>query len=257
LKYIKIHGYQLAVDKLEGLVVQRLFELTKANASETGYKLRTHIAKAIKTRSKAIQRALNAYNNLAVKMDPPRPKLSWTEIVEYSTIAEFELLRIGAREDIRNLEWAKTRNREATVCQLKTIRAEEEIHRLNVEVKRLATWIEDEMELFSGTLEKLIETDPLLYEAMKDRAFRQERINNQLRAVLHHISALNGFTGTTDFGERFFPNPRIILRIPARNASRQVTEVDEEDIGFSSADEELDHVDQMYEGIMRISIPDE
>ncbi|KIJ52905.1 hypothetical protein M422DRAFT_88880, partial [Sphaerobolus stellatus SS14] len=62
LKYMNQRQFQLAVDKLEGLVVQRLFELTKANASETGYKLRTHINKAIKSRSKACQRALRAYN---------------------------------------------------------------------------------------------------------------------------------------------------------------------------------------------------
>ncbi|KIJ34336.1 hypothetical protein M422DRAFT_143230, partial [Sphaerobolus stellatus SS14] len=78
---------------------------------------------------------------------------------------------------------------------LKVLRAEEEILRLNVEIKRLATWIEDEMELFSSILEKLVETDPILYEMMKERAFRQERINDRLRAILHQISILDGFTG--------------------------------------------------------------
>jgi hypothetical protein len=34
--YMQIRSYQWAVDKLEGLVVQRLFELTKANISGTG-----------------------------------------------------------------------------------------------------------------------------------------------------------------------------------------------------------------------------
>ena len=36
VKYLSIRTYQRAVDKLEGLVVQRLFELTKANVSQTG-----------------------------------------------------------------------------------------------------------------------------------------------------------------------------------------------------------------------------
>jgi hypothetical protein len=36
VKYLQIRAYQLAVDKLEGLVVQHLFELTKANLSGTG-----------------------------------------------------------------------------------------------------------------------------------------------------------------------------------------------------------------------------
>ena len=34
--HLSIRTYQRAVDKLEGLVVQRLFELTKANVSQTG-----------------------------------------------------------------------------------------------------------------------------------------------------------------------------------------------------------------------------
>jgi hypothetical protein len=36
MAYIHVRTYQRAVDKLEGLVVQRLFELTKANVSQTG-----------------------------------------------------------------------------------------------------------------------------------------------------------------------------------------------------------------------------
>ncbi|KAF8523118.1 hypothetical protein BU17DRAFT_64016 [Hysterangium stoloniferum] len=128
---VLVQQRELAVDKLAGLVVQRLFELTKSNASETatfgGYKLRVQIAKAIKTRSKAIQQALITYNDLAVKMIPPHPNLTWAEIVEYSTIAEFELLQIGAWEVIQNLEWAKAYNHEATRCHLKALHAKEEI----------------------------------------------------------------------------------------------------------------------------------
>jgi len=36
MEYQEVQTYQVAVDKLEGVVVQRLFELTKANVSETG-----------------------------------------------------------------------------------------------------------------------------------------------------------------------------------------------------------------------------
>lgn len=36
LEYLRHRDYYIAVDKLEGLVVQRLFELSKANASGTG-----------------------------------------------------------------------------------------------------------------------------------------------------------------------------------------------------------------------------
>jgi hypothetical protein len=42
VKYNQIRDYQLVVDKLEGLVVQRLFELTKANLSGTGMDIYCH-----------------------------------------------------------------------------------------------------------------------------------------------------------------------------------------------------------------------
>ncbi|KAF8579613.1 hypothetical protein K439DRAFT_1620392 [Ramaria rubella] len=41
--------YQQALNHLEGLVVARLFELSKAHHLETGYKLRKHIGKALKS----------------------------------------------------------------------------------------------------------------------------------------------------------------------------------------------------------------
>ncbi|KAF8512583.1 hypothetical protein JB92DRAFT_2723111, partial [Gautieria morchelliformis] len=124
--------FQVAVDKLEGLVVERLFELTKANVSQTGYKMRMHIYKALQSRSKAIQRALKVYNDAALTLDPPRPNLTWSQIVEYMTLAKFELLRSGARDDICNLDWAKARHREAGICQLKIFHAQEELQRLNI-----------------------------------------------------------------------------------------------------------------------------
>lgn len=106
--------------------------------------MRTHISKSLTARSKAIQRALNAYNIAATKIDPPRPTLTWAHIVEYTSIAEFELLRSGLNGDIRNAEWMNQQNREATICYLKLQRAKEEIHRLNIEIKRLDTWIVNE-----------------------------------------------------------------------------------------------------------------
>ena len=76
MKYVQIGDYQLAVDKLEALVVQQLFELAKGNLSGTGesvpcpahsrlmvfldlgYKLHMHISKALQTRCAAIKTAL-------------------------------------------------------------------------------------------------------------------------------------------------------------------------------------------------------
>ncbi|KAF8586498.1 hypothetical protein K439DRAFT_1273083, partial [Ramaria rubella] len=176
-EYLCIHTYQRAVDKLEGLVVQRLFELTKANSYSTGYKQRTHISKALKSRSKAIQRALAAYNTAALTLDPPQPKLTWAEIVEYTTITEFELLRTGVREDIHNLEWANSRNREATICWLKMTHMHEELTCLNVEIKRLATWIIDEQEALEAAIQECQGKDELLTAAIRIFAEERGRVN--------------------------------------------------------------------------------
>lgn len=103
--------YQLALDKLEGLVVARLFELTSMNRAQMGkhsighislknaefqligYKQRTHISKALQSRSSTIRSALERYNTAAVALDPPRDTLKWDEVVEYAFLSDFDLLR--------------------------------------------------------------------------------------------------------------------------------------------------------------------
>jgi exonuclease VII small subunit len=101
-------NYEQALDELEHLVVMRLFELAKMSTSGTGiahlpaprdplnfkigYKLRRQIGKALQRRSEAIKNALNRYNVQAAKLTPPRPSLSWKEIVDYSFLGEFDLL---------------------------------------------------------------------------------------------------------------------------------------------------------------------
>ncbi|KAG2738160.1 hypothetical protein P692DRAFT_201731710, partial [Suillus brevipes Sb2] len=62
LAYLTNWRFIQAVEHLQGLVIQRLFELAKANIAGTGYKLRQHISSAISRRSAAIRTALEKYN---------------------------------------------------------------------------------------------------------------------------------------------------------------------------------------------------
>ena len=161
----KVHmcRYQRALDILEGLVVARIFELSKMNMSETGasiitftlsstvlvisvpgYKLRKHIAlKALQTRSHSIKKALQNYNAAATALRPRAPKLTWEKVVEYAFLADFDLLR-AARQDIREKPWAKPANRTLRDTYFKMERAREEIERLNVEIRRVITYMRDE-----------------------------------------------------------------------------------------------------------------
>ncbi|KAJ7028886.1 hypothetical protein C8F04DRAFT_1212051 [Mycena alexandri] len=135
--------YQRALDELEGLVVARMFELSKVNMSDTGYKLRKHIAKALQARSKGVKSALDTYNAAAAALSPPRTPLTWDQIVNYAFLSDFDLLREG-REDIRSEPWAQPGGRSAMDQHYKLLRADEEIARLNLEIPRLVTYMADE-----------------------------------------------------------------------------------------------------------------
>ncbi|KAJ7872565.1 hypothetical protein B0H13DRAFT_2349438 [Mycena leptocephala] len=132
-------GVERALDHLEKLVVERMFELAKCHMSGTGYKLR----KPLQARSKAIKAAIAKYNDTAEAMEPPMPTLDWEDVVECAFLADFDLLR-EAREDIRKEPWALPAGRAAMDQYFKLLRADEEIQRLNIEIRRLITYMGDE-----------------------------------------------------------------------------------------------------------------
>lgn len=137
-----------------------------------GYKLRKHIAKALQARSQAIKTALANYNAAAAALSPPRQQLTWDEVVEYAFLADFDLLR-DTRQDIRTRDWAKPSGRALMDTYFKIERAKEEITRLNVEIRRLVTYIVDERDFLLQKEEELSHTDP--YLAHQVRLYRSER----------------------------------------------------------------------------------
>ncbi|KAF7353148.1 hypothetical protein MSAN_01502300 [Mycena sanguinolenta] len=140
---IKKRKYHLALDALELLIVERIFELTKMNRSETGYKMRKHIAKALQARSKAVKNAIERYNDAAAALEPPMPSVSWEQVVEYAFLADFDILR-DTRSEVQSKPWARPSYRLAMDRYFKILRAREEIKRLNIEIRRVVTWIRDE-----------------------------------------------------------------------------------------------------------------
>ncbi|KAJ7056524.1 hypothetical protein C8F01DRAFT_1257193 [Mycena amicta] len=140
---VRMHAYRKAVDGLELLVVQRLLELTKMNQSGTGYKHRKHISKSLQTRSTAVKNAIERYNKAAEAVTPPRPHLSWDVVVEYAFLSDFDLLRDDTNS-LANEKWATPTFRLLMDRYFKLERAREEIQRLNIEIRRVITWIRDE-----------------------------------------------------------------------------------------------------------------
>ncbi|KAH7918582.1 hypothetical protein BV22DRAFT_1024367 [Leucogyrophana mollusca] len=192
--YIKNREFIRAVKELEVLVVQRLFELAKANLAGTGYKLRKHISNAITRRSAAVRTALTKYNNLAVLQTPPRPTLEYNEVASFAWLSEFEILK-HSRHNIQTKPWANIQNREFTTKYYKLRQAKEEVQRLNVEIERLRHWIRDEDDHFSSVITELAEAQPHLLREIAAMYRERVRVNRAHSARLDAIEALEGFTG--------------------------------------------------------------
>ncbi|KAJ6573774.1 hypothetical protein DFH09DRAFT_1246596 [Mycena vulgaris] len=142
--------YRIALDELERLVVQRLLEMTKLGASGVAYKLREKIGRALHTRAPAVRHALSEYNAAAILLHPPRDQVTWAEVANLASVAEFDLLK-DTRTDIRTLPWAEPARREAMVLYFGIKRAKEEIQRLDVEITRLLTFmIDDHVDYFKA-----------------------------------------------------------------------------------------------------------
>ncbi|TFK60510.1 hypothetical protein BDN72DRAFT_730156, partial [Pluteus cervinus] len=193
-KYIKNSDFIQMVEKVEGLVVQRLLELSKANLAETGYNQRNHMSHAIANRSGAIRTAITKYNELAPLQNPPCPELEVKTILSYSLLGEFELLK-HSRTEILSKPWSVMANRETGSKYFKICRAREEIVRLNVEIRRLEAWVEFEDNHFESTLATLRVTDPSLAIQVQHVYEQRQRVNAKHLKILSKIYALNGYTG--------------------------------------------------------------
>ncbi|KAG6847569.1 hypothetical protein H0H93_007343 [Arthromyces matolae] len=173
--------YQRCLDTLEALVVSRMFELSKMNLSQTGYKLRKHIAAALKTRSQAIRTALDNYNAAAAAFSPPRAILSWDVVVESNPV--------------RERPWAKPAARLVMDEHFKIQRAHEEIQRLNIEIRRFITYMKDEEAFLETRQDATLESDPRIAHQIWMHRRRLLLVNEQHRRRIFKLSKLNGFTG--------------------------------------------------------------
>ena len=86
---------------------------------------------------------MERYNTAASTLSPPRPNLSWDDVVEYAFLADFDLLR-DSRQDVRARPWTKPAFHIMIDQHFKLQCAHEEIQRLNVEIRRVVTYIHDE-----------------------------------------------------------------------------------------------------------------
>ncbi|KAG1791474.1 hypothetical protein EV424DRAFT_1475992 [Suillus variegatus] len=192
--YLTNRRFVRAVEQLEGLVVQRLFELAKSNLAGTGYKMRQHISNAITRRSTAIRNALERYNHLAPLQTPPRDVLKFSEVASYAWLGEFELLK-HSRSNMLDKPWAVKSNREVAAKYFRIVRAREEIHRLNIEIARLQKWVDTEDAHMLEVSTALAMTNPVLAREIQWRYEEHRHVNNLHRVRLEAVYNLAGYSG--------------------------------------------------------------
>ncbi|KAJ2986731.1 hypothetical protein NUW54_g9651 [Trametes sanguinea] len=170
--------------------------------SGMGYKMRTSIWKGLKSRAKAIRAALKKYNRLAADMQPPAPALHWKDVVNYTFVSEFDLLRSTyAHRDVLRAPWTIPRNREVAAKYFKLMSARAELPRLNREIRRLDTSIELERREYARAVQELAAGDPLLAAELRSQ-YRMRRLTHRVHlARIAAIRALPGYTASLDRGE--------------------------------------------------------
>ncbi|EJD46305.1 hypothetical protein AURDEDRAFT_124089 [Auricularia subglabra TFB-10046 SS5] len=194
--------WRRALDRLELLMVQRMFELAKTHVFGTGYKLREAIGKGLKSRSQAIRTAVTQYNELAVLLNPPAATVNFTTLMEWTELQEFELLRRSRAGDVRERAWAQPANRLITSKHYKVLRADEELVRCRIEARRLATAMHDEEQQLEAASRRLLATNPPLAHELGEVIARRSSLNAMHRVNLAKLAAFPGFADVLIPGTR-------------------------------------------------------
>lgn len=139
------------------------------------------------------------------------------------------------------------------------IRAKEEISRLNVEIRRLRTWMRDDEAVMKRTLDTLTTArSPLAYEMAK-RLRSKQFTNTKLAKRLDKVESLQGFSGQQGCGVGEYTMPTPITPTPLVSSSLAPTaaEEDEEDDDQDDDDEvvhmEMDLMNSTSKRMARMS----
>jgi hypothetical protein len=125
--------------------------------------------------------------------------------VEYAFLADFDLLR-DSRQDVRDRPWTMPACRVVIDHYFKLERAREEIQRLNVEIRRVVTYIRDEDNFFCLKEADIMLVNPGLARQVKIHRMERGRFNARHMEHFRKLASLPGFSGSiipgtsTEFG---------------------------------------------------------
>jgi hypothetical protein len=156
--------------------------------------------------------------------------------VEHTTLGEFDLLRNG-RSSVSGEVWARDTTRQAIQAKLKIDRSREEIDRLNIEVPRVLTFMNDDESHLAAVSTQIKATQPLLAKEIERRYHRRVEVNHEIRIKLHSLEVMPGYTGKLETG----------LRVKAPStAEPQSTPLKELEVVEDPDDDEVDDEDNDY-----------
>ncbi|KDN41552.1 hypothetical protein RSAG8_07353, partial [Rhizoctonia solani AG-8 WAC10335] len=198
----QLRHFNKCLATLEHLVVQRVIEMGRVGLARTGYKLRQHILRSLVAGCSAIKTALAKYNQVAAEISPPAPMLTWEKIADASVLADVHILE-GSRRGVLKKPWAQSQNRRCVEEYHRLLRAHEEIERLNIEIKRLATAIADEKTTLTNLIKNCEPEDTGNNWLLQHYAERRLAVNTLIGHQLELIRKLPGYTGSHTTGIRF------------------------------------------------------
>ncbi|KAF8207400.1 hypothetical protein K438DRAFT_1904642 [Mycena galopus ATCC 62051] len=172
---VTMRRYRRAIDTLEGLVVKRILELTKVNQS-------------------------------GLALDPPGRLLTWAEVIDYTFLSEFDILRNPDTTSSIHA-WATPAARQLLDSYYTLKRAREEIQRLNIEIRRFVTHMKDERTFLVQRESEIKAQDPVLAFFVRKYRNRRGRFDNVHSKRLQAMEDKLGpaFTGTLQPGIRVSP----------------------------------------------------
>lgn len=199
-------------------------------------------------------------NNAAKALTPPRPTISAAEILDKTFLSEFDLLR-DSRHQVQTKPWAQPATRLVIDQYFRLVRAKEEVERLNIEMRRMRTWIRDNETHMKAVLERLrLEDVDLAYEVqlrLRTRSLAHLGIEKQFKEVEGFL----GFTGIKTCGIGRYSanstsapddspvvNPPVVANPlvvdPAIVSPTPPTTGNEEDAGDNTSEHSLDEEEQ-------------
>ena len=171
---------------------------------------------------------------------PPAPNLTWDDVVDYAFLTDFDLLR-DTREDVRSKPWALQVNRVLRDQYFKIECAREEIDRLNIEIRRLITYIADKTVFLTTKEESLAGGNPRLAHQISLYCLERGRANAKHMQRFAKLAKLPGFTGQVKPGRS--------IRLPAATVKLceervNVADTEEEELeGYEEEDDDVQEED--------------